>query len=207
MKKEIYLIRHSGPFVRLDYNFKSFSEQNERMVLSVEAEEKAKEISNSTELQNIDKVYSSNSVRAIATAKYIANKNDLNVIVDNDLNEIVLGINSVDDFPKNLYQMQFNDGDYKLANGESVNEVVTRADNILKKILVDDSNKKALVVHGIYVMCFLKQFCNVSYMNDIFTVVFKDKIVFEGILNNPPEIFKLIFDDNGLISIENIRPS
>lgn len=205
MNKIVYLIRHSGPFVKLDYEFKTFKEQNERMILSIEAEEKAKKIME--RITGIKKVYSSNSARAIGTAKYLADINKQNVIIDDDLNEIILGINTVNDFPKNLYQMQFSDGDYKLEHGESVNEVLIRTNKVIEKILNDESDKISLVVHGIYAMCFLKQFCDVTYNDDKFVVIYKNRIIFDGVLNNPPEIFKFTFDEKELVSIENLRSS
>ena len=85
MKKTIYLVRHSGPFVPLQIENKvEFKEQSKNMILSIEAEDKAKRVSKIKELQNIDEIYSSNSARAIATAKYIAFENNLDIIIDNN---------------------------------------------------------------------------------------------------------------------------
>ena len=61
--------------------------KNEKIILSIEGERKAKELSEREELKNIDVLYSSNYVRAIATAKYIANKNNLNINIDERLGE------------------------------------------------------------------------------------------------------------------------
>ena len=36
-------------------------------------------------------------------------------------------------------------------------------------------------------------------------ICFNNKIIFEGKFNTP-EIFKLVFDDKELVSIENLRP-
>lgn len=49
--------------------------QNEKNPLSIEGEEKAKKLSLIGEMQNIDLVISSNYVRAISTAKYLARQN------------------------------------------------------------------------------------------------------------------------------------
>lgn len=61
--------------------------KNEKIILSIEGERKAKELNEREELKNIDVLYSSNYVRAIATAKYIANKNNLNINIDERLGE------------------------------------------------------------------------------------------------------------------------
>ncbi len=89
MKKEIYLIRHSGPFVELNNieNLK-FELQSERIILSVEGEKKAEKLSDLNEFKNTDVIYSSNSNRAIATVKYIAEKSNLKINVENNIETI-----------------------------------------------------------------------------------------------------------------------
>lgn len=85
----IYLIRHSEQLKIEGKYLSGDNEQikNEKIILSIEGERKAKELSKREELKNIDVVYSSNYVRAIATAKYIANKNNLNINIDERLGE------------------------------------------------------------------------------------------------------------------------
>lgn len=85
----IYLIRHSEQLKMNSKYLSSEDEQikNEKIILSIEGERKAKELSEREELKNIDVLYSSNYVRAIATAKYRANKNNLNINIDERLGE------------------------------------------------------------------------------------------------------------------------
>ena len=61
--------------------------QNEKAFLSVSGEKKAEELSKHFELHNIDAVYSSNYVRALETAKYIALENNTIINVDDRFNE------------------------------------------------------------------------------------------------------------------------
>jgi len=87
--KKIFIIRHAEPLkLKGIHNVEEESQiANEKMILSVQGEKQAEEISNLKELQNIDSIWSSNYVRAIATAKYIANKNHLEINIDARLNE------------------------------------------------------------------------------------------------------------------------
>ena len=65
----IYLLRHSQPFRKLlgEYNVKEIEQiRNEKNPLSVDGERLAKEMSDNKELQNIDAIYSSHYVRAMA---------------------------------------------------------------------------------------------------------------------------------------------
>ena len=86
---KIFLIRHSEQLkLKGIQNLKETAQiNNEKIILSVNGENKAKLISNLKELQNIDKLWSSNYVRAISTEKYLAENNNIDINVDERLNE------------------------------------------------------------------------------------------------------------------------
>ena len=89
MTTTIYLIRHSKQLK--DYGTiltnESHQEQNEKIILSVEGEAETKNLSKNKELEDVSKVWSSSYVRAISTAKYIAERNSLKINIDSSLNE------------------------------------------------------------------------------------------------------------------------
>ena len=86
---QVYLIRHSEQLKIENKIVKNEESQisNEKIILSVEGEKKAQEISKLKELSNIDILWSSNYVRAIATAKYIAKQNHIEINIDENFNE------------------------------------------------------------------------------------------------------------------------
>ena len=86
---QVYLIRHSEQLKIGNKIVKNEESQisNEKIILSVEGESKAQEISKLKELSNIDILWSSNYVRAIATAKYIAKQNHIEINIDESFNE------------------------------------------------------------------------------------------------------------------------
>lgn len=86
---QVYLIRHSEQLKIGNKIVKNEESQisNEKIILSVEGERKAQEISKLKELSNIDILWSSNYVRAIATAKYIAEQNHIEINIDESFNE------------------------------------------------------------------------------------------------------------------------
>lgn len=88
-KTTIYLIRHSEQIKDNKIWRSTELEQirNEKVILSVIGERKAKELSENVEFENIEFVFSSNYVRAIATAKYIADKNNIEINIDERLGE------------------------------------------------------------------------------------------------------------------------
>src|SRR5574344_1747133 len=98
----IYLLRHSQPFRELlgEYNANEIEQlRNEKNPLSVNGEKLAKNMSEKKELQNIDAIYSSHYVRAMCTAKYIAENNNLKLNVDERLGERKFGVNNMSELP------------------------------------------------------------------------------------------------------------
>lgn len=86
---QVYLIRHSEELKINNKLVKGEESQisNEKNILSVDGERKAQKISELKELSNIDVLWSSNYVRAIATAKYIAKQNHIEINIDENFNE------------------------------------------------------------------------------------------------------------------------
>ena len=207
---KIYLLRHSQPFRKLlgEYNSSDVEQvRNEKNVLSVYGEKLAREMSERKELQNIDVIYSSHYVRAMCTAKYIAENNNIKLNVDERLGERKFGVNDISELPSDFFEEQFRNWDYKLEKGESANEVSKRMNEVLLEIINNNKDKTiAIVSHGTAISAMLKTWCNVLLNEEtkLIELYFNDKLVFDGNWNCP-ELFELEFDNNNLISISNIR--
>ncbi len=207
---KIYLLRHSQPFRKLlgEYNSSDVEQvRNEKNVLSVYGEKLAREMSERKELQNIDVIYSSHYVRAMCTAKYIAENNNIKLNVDERLGERKFGVNDISELPSDFFEEQFRNWDYKLEKGESANEVSKRMNEVLLEIINNNKDKTiAIVSHGTAISAMLKTWCNILLNEEtkLIELYFNDKLVFDGNWNCP-ELFKLEFDNNNLISISNIR--
>ena len=99
----IYILRHSQPFRKLlgNYNANEVEQiRNEKNMLSVDGERLAEEMSRRDELQNIDVLYSSHYVRAMCTAKYISDKNNILLNVDERFGERRFGVKDMSELPK-----------------------------------------------------------------------------------------------------------
>lgn len=202
----VYLMRHSKPMKHIYLkNSDSLQIQNEKKILTIDGEEIAKKVSELDEFNNIDKVYSSNYIRAIATAKYVAAKNNIEILIDEDLGERKFGILSWDELPDNFERKQLLDEEYKIGDGECQKEVRERMLLALNKVLNDNKDKRILIVtHGTAISYLLKTWCDVKLVNDKINYSFNDKVFFDGHFNHC-ETFKLEFDDDRLVSIENIK--
>lgn len=196
----IYFMKHSEA---LKYNNVSNNDslqlQNEKWILTNNGEEIAKEKSKLDELQNFDIVFSSNYVRAIGTAKYFTTDK---INIDERFGERKFGINNWDELPNDFEEKQFNDFNYKIGNGESINEVIKREEEALNDILNNYKGKKILIIgHSTALAALFSKGCKIGY-NESYT--YNDNDFFDGKWNYC-ETFKLELDDNKLISIKNIR--
>lgn len=208
---EIYLIRHSEKLrdVSNVVNDDSFQLCNEKIILSVNGEILANKLSNMSEMQGIDAVFASNYVRAIGTAKYIAYRNNTDIKILKDFGERVYGINGLNEMVSYFEKLQWDDIDYKLSNGESRREVTDRMYKAISMVLNDYMNKRVCIVsHGTAISFLLSKWCDVSLSyndNKIDTrIVFNGKVIFDG--NFPaPLVFKLVFDNDRIVSVENIN--
>lgn len=180
----VYLIRHSEQLkIEGTKNIKEESQiNNEKIVLSVKGEMKARELSELEEFNNIDVIWSSNYVRAVATAKYIAYRNNLPINIDTNFNERKLGnletLRELGKDKKNTYtEEQLMDENLKNIDGENRIEVNKRMTNSLNKILKDNAGKKVVIVsHGAAIKfllmnwCDLNENCKLVYNNSIIEV-------------------------------------
>lgn len=197
----VYFMRHSEALKPQNINNNdSLQMQNEKWVLTVNGENIAKEKSSLEELKKFDSVYSSSYVRAISTAKYFTNNE---IKVDERFGERKFGINTWDELPSDFGEKQFKNFDYKLENGESINEVILREENALKEILKKHKGEKVLIVgHSTALASLFSKWCEISYTGPY---SYNDTKFFDGKWSYC-ETFRLEFDDdNNLMNIENIK--
>ena len=204
----VYLIRHS---VRMKNNLiESYNThqdktiQNEKVILSVLGERRAEILANEEELQNIDVVYTSSSVRTLETAKYLIEKQNLKVNIDERLNERVAGIpneNEVVDWKK-----QYEDPTYITTNGESQLDVRKRFEESFNEIIKNNKDKRiAIFSHGYAITFFLLKYCKLlPFKDDKLNYEYNGKILFNKTIN-APEVFKMIIDGDNVIDIELIE--
>lgn len=198
-KTTVYLIRHSEQ-LKIE-NSKNINERdqikNEKIILSVEGEEKAKKLSQREELKNIDIIYSSNYVRAISTAKYIADKNNLTINIDKKLGERKLGNLETlkrlgKDKKHSFTEEQLLDENLKNIDGENRIEVNQRMTATLNKILKENEGKNIVIVsHGAAIKFLLMNWCTIN--KDI-KLTYRESIIEV----NSPCLIKLEFEKMNL---------
>lgn len=210
METIIYLIRHSLKFSNSRIKEFKSSQSNiirsEKIVLSVDGEKRALKLSELEELNNLDIVYTSNCVRTLDTAKYIIEKQNLDVVIDENFDEKRVGKSNEDEYP-DWFRLQYLDENFKTIGGESRKEVTQRFSKSFDEVLNNNLGKRiAIFSHGYALTFFLMKYASLDEItNDrYYKFSYKDKVFFEGKLD-APEIFKLTFKNKNLIKIENIK--
>lgn len=205
MNTTIYLIRHSEPTKIINHlvNNDSLQVKNEKNILSFNGEKRAEKLSLNTEMQNVDVVITSNYVRTIATAKYIAENNNTDINIIENFGERKFGINNWNELPKDFEKKQLENPNFKVNNGESQQEVSERMYKALIEVLNKYKGKKIVIVsHSTAITFLFMKLCiykdNCIYFNN-------KKLIDSNFQWNAPEVFKLNFFDNDLQNIENIK--
>ena len=206
MNTTIYLVKHAEELK--ENGIKNINDNtqlmNEKYILSVKGEEQSRILSENPELDNIDILWSSSYVRAKATAKYIAYKNNIEINIDSSLNERRLGnLEDLTKWMKNktfgVVQAYLQDKKWKAREGESCEEATKRVTLFLEKILKENNGKRiVLVSHGALSSFLLTNWCD---LNEEIKLVYNNKVI----EIKEPSITKLTFENQKLLNIESIE--
>ena len=181
----------------------TFKQLREQTVLSIEGEEKAKSLTHIKDLENIQMVYSSSYFSAINTGKYMAEEKNLDVIVDERLNERIVGDLGSNEF-RYLKGMQEHDFNYKLENGESIYEVQKRMEDFLLDILLSPEKDILIVTHNIALLSLMAKYCNKGYnLYDRLILDYQEEVIFDGTFH-PIDIIEFVFDENKCVGIRRV---
>lgn len=199
----LYLINNSLTMNNLVFPSKERLEQKrEKRILSIEGEEESKRLANDKNLQNVQYIYSSSYVMSIATAKYLAQKLELDINIKSELGERILG-DLGDKKIRMINELQENDFDYKLVGGESLNDVKKRMNNFVNQLLVKHEDKSiALFTHNVAITCLLSNWCSKGFNLDNRLILnYEDDAIIDGAWDGI-NIIELVFDTKKLISIK-----
>lgn len=178
----LYFVRHSKIKYTADDYSRPLSEDGKKAVPFVT--QAFKQI-------HIDAIVSSPYIRVLDTIGGIAASKNLEIELYDDLRERKVSNIFIDDF-QGYTQKQWEDFDYKLVEGESLNEVISRGTDTLKDIIDKYEGKNVVVgTHGTFMTVCLK------YFDPSIDFEFWRKV-------KMPDIYKASFDGHQLIQLENI---
>ncbi|HEM6117238.1 histidine phosphatase family protein [Streptococcus pluranimalium] len=139
MKQTIYLIRHAEP----NYN----NHQDDERELTAEGLQDCQLLLDYFKDITIDRIYSSPFKRALQTIDELAKEKNLPIQIKENFRERKIDDVWIDDFTT-FSQRQWQDFNYKLAKGESLQEVQDRNIQQLQEILKGQETSIIISSHG-----------------------------------------------------------
>lgn len=169
--------------------------------LTVNGEKVALTIAKKKILQNADVIYSSSFFSSINTAKYLAEKNNIDIIIDSRIDDRKIGL--LEDKNLNLRNIQEHDFNYKLENGESLNEVKNRVRDLVKELIKNYENGKVIMfTHNSCILVLLSIWATKGFNYEERLILdYNEKVLIDG-LRTDYNIIEINFDDE---KVENIK--
>ena len=204
----VYLIRHSkkidNKLLDNSRNNEYYQTRREKIILSIEGEKKAEKLSKLKEFEDTDIIFSSNYARSLQTAKYLAERKNLVIHIDDRFNERKLGILQEDE---KIHIKQYYDENIKNSEGGSRKEVTKRMLEAFLEVVNNNRGKKiAIFTHDSSMTFLLMRWCKLEYIKEDKhkCLSFNNKIIIDR-KYDAPEIFKLLVDDkNNVVDVKNI---
>ncbi len=201
---KIYLVSNNSLLDNISYQ-NDANLEIVRMIrpLSIEGLNNAKKICNLKELQNAEKIYSSFYSSALSTATFLSKKLELDIILDNKFDDCKVGILGSKNM-KMVKGLQDHDFNYRLANGESLNEVGERIFKAIKELIKKDE-EAVVFTHKRAISGFLTKYAKVGYnLDDNLILEYNNKIVYDD-SDTDIDIYELTIEDNQIIDINIIQ--
>lgn len=202
-KMKLYLISNNALFNNLNYSYDARLDPIRALrPLTIEGEEAALKISKEKYFEDISKIYSSFYSGAIATAKYLSAKLDMEVNLVEELNDLKVGILGTKSMPmlKGIQEREFT---YKLEEGESLLEVSERMDKAIKNIASHNENA-AIFTHKRAILAFLLKYTKVDYnLDDNLILLYNNEIIYDD-NDNLYDIYELEINDHHIVNIKLI---
>lgn len=197
----IYLISNNLVIDNINYESKmTVDEKRINRPLAIEGEKQAFKIS---EKIVVNEIYSSAFASAIATAKYLADKNNLIININSALNDIKIGDMARHNI-KMLRFMQDRNFDYKYLNGESLNDGKKRILPLFKSIMRKNVDT-AIISHKRILLSLLLNYLDIGYnLDERLILSFKDQVILDD-NENDCDIIKLTINDEKIENIEIIE--
>ncbi len=142
----------------------------------------------------VEHIFSSTYASCIETAKYIAEKKDLDIFVINNLNDCKVG-DLKNQSIKTLAYFQEKNLDYKQDGGESINECAFRINSVIEKIKQYDGDSVVFLPRRALFSYLTKYTEHGLNLDDRLVLLKDDEVIMES-TSDDLEIFKLIIDGN-----------
>ena len=193
--KTVILIRHSEPI-------KDRTIPTEALPLSEQGHIKVQELFSLDIFRSVEAVYTSPYRRAYNTAE----KFNKHLIVDDRLRERELG--NPETLNAKFWNRQYEDHDYKNADGESLNDTKKRMTSAINEIVssIQDGHTVAIVSHAAAICAYLLNWCSIEVIDEqkkLRKITHNRSVVMNGKIATP-SAFILEFENEQLCEIKYV---
>lgn len=151
---------------------------------------------------NVNTVYTSFYLSSIETAKYISERNNVDMYLDKNLNDCKIGELQKQSL-KMLSFFQEKDFDYKLEGGESLNECGKRIEKVINKIRENEEDAAICLPRRALFSYIAMHSTHGFNLEERLVLTNEDDILMES-TEDTIEIFALEFDGNNVL-IEKVK--
>lgn len=181
----------------------TFKSAREKTMLSKKGEENAISLTKMKVLEGIEVVYTSEYFGAMDTGKYLAEEKRIDLVIDKRLNERVVGNLGTNEF-RYLKGMQEHDFNFKLDEGESINDVQKRMEDFLLDVLISPEKNIVIVTHNIALMSLIAKYCNKGYnLYDRLILDYHDEVIFDGTFHGM-DLIEFVYDEDKCVGFRRI---
>lgn len=181
----------------------TFKSAREKTMLSKKGEENAQTLAQMKVLKDIEVVYTSEYFGAMNTGKYIAEEKRIDLVIDNRLNERVVGELGSNEF-RYLKGMQEHDFNFKLEEGESIFDVQKRMEDFLLDTLLSPEQNILVVTHNIALMSLLAKYCNKGYnLYDRLILDYHEEVIYDGTFHGM-DLIEFVYDEDKCVGFRRI---
>lgn len=181
----------------------TYKEAREKTMLSKKGEESAMALTNLEVLDKIEVVYTSSYFGAMNTGKYMAEAKGVDLVIDERLNERVVGELGSNEF-RFLKGMQEHDFSFKLKDGESILDTQKRMEDFLLDALIGPEKNILVVTHNTALMSLIAKFCNRGYnLYDRLILDYHDEVIFDGIFHDI-DLIEFVYDEDKCVGFRRI---
>ena len=113
-------------------------------------------------------------------------------------------VDYLNQLPDDFTKKSFDDKNFKVSKGESLNEMDNRFNNFIEELLNSDVDKSIIVIHGIMLLSFFQNHCDFDFDGKKTTVKFNDKMIIEE-KPKSPGVYKITYEDKRIIDIDVIN--
>ena len=198
----IYLINNCLTMNNLNFpSNESLVSKREKRILSIDGEKESEKLADSKILENVQVIYSSPYVMSISTAKYLANKLELDINIDALIGERKIGLLGNNKISQ-VTEMQETNFDYKLSGGESLNEVKARMLSFINKVISENKDKNiGVFTHNVAITSLLSEYCAKGFNLDNRLILnYENDAIVDGAWDGI-NVIELVFDNGNLESI------